>query len=132
MPQAPNDPCRELRLALLDLHRALLELERRQYEKWHGVQSSGDFLQVVAFSDEMRWLEPLSRLIVMLDEALELDGDPTLTPQAVAGRLRELLQLDRSGDGSFPARYTAHFDTAPELVHRHARLMAVLKQWPAA
>jgi hypothetical protein len=129
---APTATCRALRTALLELHRLLLDLERRHYEKAHGAQNAGDFLQVVAFSDEMRWLEPLSRLIVMLDEALDLDGDAALTPAAVASRLRELLTLDRSGDGSFAARYTEHVDTSPELVHRHAQVLSVVRQVPQA
>ncbi len=129
---APNALCRDLRTALLDLHRQLIDLERQHYEKRHGAQGAGDFLQVVAFSDEMRWLEPLSRLIVMLDEAVDLDGDAAATPAAVSARLRELLTLNRSDDGSFPARYTQQFDVSPELAHRHARVLSLLKQLPPA
>lgn len=128
----PINACRELRLALLDMHRTLVQLERGRYERLHGPQSAGEFLRVVAFADDLRWLEPLSRLIVMLDEALDLHADATLTPLAVATRLRALLQLNRSEDGSFSAPYTAYFDTVPDLVHQHARTLAILKQFPVA
>lgn len=41
-PQLLTQRCQALRQALLDLHRQLLELERRRYEKLHGAQSAGD------------------------------------------------------------------------------------------
>lgn len=121
--------CADLRIVLLDVHRTLIELERRQYEKRYGAQSSGEFLQVIAFSEEMRWLEPLSRLIVMLDNAVELEGDAAGTQVAAAARLRDLLKLNRNLDGSFSSRYTAYFDSSPELAHLHARLLNVLKNF---
>jgi len=40
------------------------------------------------------------------------------------------MTLNRSDDRSFPARYTAHFDTSPELSHRHALFLSVLKRLP--
>lgn len=118
--------CQALRQALLDLHRQLLELERRRYEKLHGAQSAGDFLQLVAFSDEMRWLEPLNRLIVLLDEALE-GAAPEATPAVVGARLQELLGLDRTRADTFSLAYIAYFDGSPELVAAHVRVLGLLK-----
>ncbi|UXH79981.1 hypothetical protein [Roseateles amylovorans] len=122
-----TDACKTLRITLLDLHRSLVDLERRQYEKQHGQQGAGDFLQVMAYAEEMRWLEPLSRLIVMLDEALDGDGDSDATPLMVAQRARELISLDRESTEAFMARYAAHFDASPALVGTHARVVAALK-----
>ncbi len=121
------DACKTLRLSLLDVHRSLVELERAHYEKRHGTQSAGDFLQVMAYADEMRWLEPLSRLIVMLDEAIDGDNDTEATPLAVAQRARALISLDRDSSEPFMARYAALFDESPALVERHTRLVAALK-----
>lgn len=132
MPKPPSDPqlltqhCQALRQALLDLHRQLLELERRRYEKLHGAQSAGDFLQLVAFSDEMRWLEPLNRLIVLLDEALE-GAAPEATPAVVGARLQQLLGLDRTREDAFSLAYIAHFDASPELAAAHVRVLGLLK-----
>jgi hypothetical protein len=121
------DTCRHLRTALLDLHRTLVALERRDYEKLHGTQGPGDFLQVMAYSEDMRWLDPLSRLIVMLDEAIDGKGDEDLTPLPVAQRMRELLALSRDSQEAFMVRYLRHFDSAPELVEAHARVVSALK-----
>lgn len=121
------DTCRHLRTSLLDLHRTLVTLERRGYEKRNGPLGAGDFLQVMAYSDDMRWLDPLSRLIVMLDEALDGKGDADLTPLPVAQRARELLALDRDSTLPFMVRYMAHFDSCLDLVEAHARALSALK-----
>lgn len=121
------DDCKTLRTALLDLHRGLVDLERRRYEKTHGQQGAGDFLQVMAYGEEMRWLEPLSRLIVMLDEALDGEGGEAATPLAVAQRARELISLDRDAADGFKSRYVDHFDASPDFVPVHARAVAALK-----
>lgn len=122
-----TEACTTLRRSLLDLHRALVELERGDYQKQHGPQSAGEFLQVMAFSDDMRWLEPLSRLITMLDEAIDGDADAQETPLAVAQRARDLLGLDRDSADAFKSRYAQRFDQSPELVQAHTRVIAALK-----
>ena len=62
---------KNLRSALLSLHRALLEHERRAYEKEHGRTSPADFLQVVMRDPALAWLAPLTSLIARLDEVQE-------------------------------------------------------------
>jgi hypothetical protein len=118
--------CARIRTALLDLHRTLVELERREYEKTHGHQSAGAFLQVMAFDDSMKWLEPLSRLIVMLDEALDQEGELELTPTVVVARTRELLTLDRASEDAFVTRYLHHFDNSADLAVDHAALLKLI------
>nr|WP_297524905.1 hypothetical protein [uncultured Roseateles sp.] len=122
-----TDACHQLRRSLLDLHRALVDLERGDYQKAHGPQSSGEFLQVMAFGEEMKWLEPLSRLITMLDEAIDGAADAKETPLPVAQRLRGLLSLDRDSADPFMRRYAERFDQSPELVHAHSGVIAALK-----
>ena len=127
---APSDECAQLRTALLGLHRTLVDLERRDYEKQHGQQSAGQFLQLMAYDESMRWLEPLSRLIVMLDEALDAQGKGTdsVAPTVVAQRVRDLLRLNREGPGEFGARYLHHFDQSPDLAVEHAGLLRALSR----
>ncbi len=143
-PSAPSAPspqpvspeqCAALRNALLGLHRHLIELERREYEKVHGRQSAGEFLQVMAYAESMRWLEPLSRLIVMLDEAMEPTtsnrSDTTAAetaPPIVARRVREMLKLEHSAEVDFSGHYQRHFHTSPELAMAHAAVIRALGQ----
>lgn len=124
---ATLEQCAALRTALLALHRHLIELERRDYEKVHGRQSAGEFLQVMAYAESMRWLEPLSRLIVMLDEAMEPDNaDAAEAPQVVARRVREMLKLEHSAEADFSGHYQRHFHTSPELAMAHAAVIRAL------
>jgi len=124
---ASPEQCVALRTALLALHRHLIELERRDYEKVHGRQSAGEFLQVMAYAESMRWLEPLSRLIVMLDEAMEPDNaDAAEAPQVVARRVREMLKLEHSAEADFSGHYQRHFHTSPELAMAHAAVIKAL------
>ncbi|MDP4076822.1 hypothetical protein [Acidovorax sp. A1169] len=124
---ASPEQCAALRTALLALHRHLIELERRDYEKVHGRQSAGEFLQVMAYAESMRWLEPLSRLIVMLDEAMEPDNaDAAEAPQVVARRVREMLKLEHSAEADFSGHYQRHFNTSPELAMAHAAVIKAL------
>jgi len=121
------EQCAALRTALLGLHRHLIELERRDYEKLHGRQSAGEFLQVMAYAESMRWLEPLSRLIVMLDEAMEPgSNDAALAPEVVARRVREMLKLEQSAEADFSSHYQKHFHTSPELAMAHAAVIKAL------
>ena len=61
----------ELRPALLDLHKTLLDWERIGYERAHGRQSSGELLQLLLSNPQFSWLHSISELIVRIDEALE-------------------------------------------------------------
>lgn len=64
-----------LRPALLALHRALLEHERRQYEKAFGrIPGNGAFLELVLNNPWFAWLRPLSGLLARMDEAEEEEG----------------------------------------------------------
>lgn len=118
--------CIRVRAALLKLHRTLVDLERQHYEKVHGRQSAGDFLQVMAYDESMKWLEPLSRLIVMLDEALDEKRTIDTAPHVVAARALELLKLDRERADAFSTRYRHHFDLSPDLAVEHASLVQLL------
>jgi hypothetical protein len=106
----------ETRSALLALHRALVERERRDYEKIHGRVSSGDFLQGLIHDPAFAWLQPLTTLIVRLEE-LEDEGKEADIAAALAA-LRKLLTLapERS---EFHRRYAARVDQDPDVAVAH-------------
>ena len=65
-------PLSELRHALLALHKALVEAERASYEATVGVIASPNhFFQLLTNDPLFAWLQPLSNLIVAMDEALD-------------------------------------------------------------
>jgi hypothetical protein len=115
------------RTALLALHRALLEGERREYEKAHGRVSGGDFLQVLIHDPAFAWLAPLTRLIARLDELedAEAEGAPT-EAAAVVADIRALLSLPPEGS-EFRPRYAERIDRDPDLAVAHGNVLTKLR-----
>src|ERR1051326_2701558 len=90
-----------LRLSLLNLHKALVDSERVEYEKTIGkIQSPNHFLQLLTSDPWFAWLSPLSQLIVSMDEAL--DDEQTLSPanvDALVTQSQRLLVATETGEG---------------------------------
>jgi hypothetical protein len=97
----------EPRAALLALHHALVEEERREQEKTLGRLSGGEFLQALISDPVFAWLRPLTTLIVRLDEAPDADV------LAVARRLF-------SEESEFRQRATALVQRSPEVAFAYA------------
>src|SRR5689334_25150887 len=86
-----------MRRELLDLHRALVDSERREYERVRGRLTDRAFLEALIGASELAWLGPLTSLIVRLEEALE-EGT------AVQACVEELRKLPRPNAGCFGFR----------------------------
>src|ERR1700729_1869735 len=70
----PANPAREklvaLRLSLLGLHKELLDMERRDYERLHGKVNTGELFRLVLDHQQFAWLHNISEFVVRLDETL--------------------------------------------------------------
>ena len=68
---ARDTPARQrlvaLREALLRLHKSLLEMERRTYEKQHGLVTPGELFRLVVDDAQFAWLHNLSEFVVRID-----------------------------------------------------------------
>jgi len=115
-----------LRLALLRLHKVLVESERVQYEKVIGkIQSPNHFLQLLTNDPWFAWLSPLSQLIVSIDEAL--DARKPLTTPGVYAFVRQsarLLVASETGTG-FAKEYFEALQRDPDVVLAHAEVTRV-------
>src|SRR4026209_2339225 len=79
-----------LRLGLLQLHKLLLDLERRDFERARGpIGNSYEFLQLVLKDPWFDWLHRLSELIVQIDETLDTHNTETPATEADATALIE-------------------------------------------
>jgi hypothetical protein len=134
----------QVRRTLLDLHKALIEKERAEYEKGHGAVSAGEMLQLLIRDDQFSWLHPISELIVRVDELISNANDrrrpnparPPMTPDQVRAEAEELLVETRllltSGEapGRFRERYDAALQVDPAIVLMHRAVMNALPVSP--
>ena len=75
---ATAERLREVRLRLLDLHKALLEDSRTAYELDRGrIPTTATLLQLVINDPWFAWLRPLSETVVRIDVMLLPDAEAT-------------------------------------------------------
>jgi len=110
-----------VRASLLDLHKSLVDAERRGYERTHGRLENAEFLKVLMEDPQFAWLKPLTALIVRLDETAEDGGDGA----EALGQLRRLLAPDSQGS-AFQRHYAELLQRSPEVVVDHGRTLRAL------
>lgn len=104
---AKHSRLRELRRALLRLHKILLDDERAIYERAHGRVSSGQLLQLVINHEQFAWLRVFSEFIVRVDEMFDAEGSPgEEETEALFEEARAILAPSASG-GDFQRTYQA-------------------------
>jgi len=120
---AIRQPLQELRDALLDLHKTLIDSERAVYETSVGpINSPHHFLQLLSGDPWFAWLRPVSQLIVAMDEAL--DAKEPLTSDGVDVLMNEsvFLLVPAERGGEFGDRYVAALQRDPHVVLAHAQV----------
>lgn len=117
----------ELRHALLDLHKSLLDAQRIRYEREHGrIQTSQAFLGIVLEHPSFAWLRSMSALIARLDEWMEEDGAPQEELAGMIATLRSLIEAE----GKHPAFGTPYWEIVndvPEVLVAHVKLWRLLE-----
>jgi hypothetical protein len=119
-----------LREALLRIHKSLLEMERRAYEKEHGKVTAGELFRLVVDDPQFSWLHNISEFVVRIDEALSSEEDVTATDSHVAISLaRKIFTPSESGDG-FQKKYFDAIQKDPAVVMEHAQLARLFHSEP--
>ena len=120
----------QLRAALLDLHKALVDSERVSYEQNIGtIPSANHFLKLLTDDPWFAWLHPLSQLIVALDEVLDAKAKTPLTGELAAvlvKRTGELLVASETGEG-FARHYFDALQRDPDVVMAHAAAAQIFR-----
>jgi hypothetical protein len=131
----PQNPARQklvqLRLALLQLHKTLLDMERRDYERVNGHVSTGELFRLVIDHEQFSWLHNISEFVVRLDEALA--GEVPITPEDTHGAImlaQKMFAPSESGD-AFQKRYFAAIQRDPGVVMEHAQLARLFANEPS-
>jgi hypothetical protein len=113
-----------LRQNLLELHRSIVDFERRDYERRAGATGAAAFLRVLIEDQAYAWLRPLSALIVQLDEDSERPAAEV--EAALFAETRALLKPDPAG-APFQSRYAWLIEQSPDVAYAHGAVMQTLK-----
>jgi len=130
-----DSPAREklvaLRLALLRLHKTLLDMERREYERVNGHVTAGELFRLVIDHPQFAWLHNISEFVVRLDEALAAEAP--ITPQDTSSAItlaRKMFAPSESGD-AFQKKYFDAIQLDPAVVMEHADLARLFANEPS-
>ena len=131
---ATRESLRQLRQGMLRLHKLLLDLERRDYERARGrISNSYEFLQLVLKDPWFDWLHRLSELIVQIDETLDTHDSETPATEADAtaliDRAKTLLSPAETGS-QFQKNYFLALQQSPDVVLLHSEMMRLLGREP--
>jgi hypothetical protein len=125
-----NSRLTNVRDSLAELHRALLDAERREMERETGRLSPGAYLQMLINDPRFAWLRPVGRMVATLDDkmhqsrkagaAVNNDEVEKLCDQ-VAGVLAIRTRLEAG------YRYRDLMQREPDVVVAHAAVVNALR-----
>jgi hypothetical protein len=121
-----SDALEPVRVALLGVHRALIDDAREEHERRHGAVSGPEFLRLLLEDLRYAWLRPLSELVIQIDEA-QADAAEEERVDALLDAARALL-VPPSPDTAFGRRYAAALQRRPEVVVAHGRVVQALAE----
>jgi len=120
---------REVRLALLRFHKALLDSERTAYEQSYGrISSNNEFFRLVIEDEWFSWLRPISQFIVQIDMAMSAKEPVTLSEvKELLAQARKLVQADETGTLLEQGHYRA-IQRDPDIAFMHAEVSHLIDQ----
>ncbi|MBV9266625.1 MAG: hypothetical protein JO061_10700 [Acidobacteriaceae bacterium] len=127
LPQSAADArlrLQQLRDNVLTLHKAVLDSERTAYEIVHGpIASPASFLQLLINDPWFAWLQPLTTLIVQMDETLAAKKPPAteVDLERMIQDTHALLSPSRNA-ADFWGRYFATVQRDPAVAVIHSQV----------
>ena len=120
---------------LAQLHRSLLDAERRDLEKERGRVAAAEYLGLLLTDSRFSWLRPLGRMVAKLDEVIanaETSGDPISDLEAglLLDEVGQIVNLRTGLEAGL--RYIDWLQREPEVVLAHAALARALRPRPTA
>jgi hypothetical protein len=130
--EGDDDGARErlvaLRGALLRLHKSLLDMERRDYEREHGVVNVGELFRLVVDDAQFSWLHNISEFVVRLDETLTGKAPVAGSDADTAFNLARKMFTPTEGGDAFQKQYFDAIQRDPAVVMEHAELARLFAQ----
>lgn len=127
LPEATIKHLGDLRRSLLHLHKALLDMERADFERLYGSVTSGELLQLVINHAQFAWLRLISALIVQIDETLSA-GEPATENDAQNLLAQARLLFTSAADDVFSEKYQAALQREPAVVVLHSEVTNLLRK----
>ena len=118
----------ELRAALQQLHKTLLDSERLSYEASFGrTVSPYDFLHLLTSDPWFAWLAPVTHLFADMDALLDAKEPLTVADvDALVQRTKTLLTPAETGEG-FARQYDEVLQRDPDVLFAHVTLMKLFR-----
>ena len=116
---------------MLRLHKSLLEMERREYQREHGFVSVGELFRLVVDHEQFAWLHNISEFVVRIDEMLA--GEEPIADEYAQSSIalaRKMFLPTESGD-AFQKKYYAAIQRDPAVVMDHGELAKLFASEPA-
>ena len=116
----------QLRHAVLDLHKVLMDAQRIRYEKLHGrIATSGEFLGLVLEHPQFAWLRALSALIARLDEWIDDEKSEPEEFTALVAALHTLIEPN-GANAVFSSAYWEIVNGVPEATIAHVKVWRLI------
>ena len=113
--------------AMRTLHKALIDQTQREYERVHGkVTSPYALFSLVTSDPAFAWLQPMTRLIVEMEDLVGRKEKPPTEPEIAEVRKRIDVLLVTAGE-PFSDRYLALVQSSPEIAVENGKFHALLK-----
>ena len=112
----------QLRHVLLELHKALLDAQRIEYERARGrIETRGELLGLVLNHPEFEWIRALSALIAQMDEwAEEAEGTTEEQFDGIVEALRALIRPEGT-IAAFSPKYWHMVNNVPDVTVAHVK-----------
>jgi hypothetical protein len=113
--------------AMRTLHKALIDQTQREYERSHGKVNSPYALFALVTSDPaFAWLQPMTRLIVEMEDLVGRKEKPPEEPEVAEMRKKVDGLLTTSGD-PFSDKYLGLIQSSPEIAVENGKLHSTLR-----
>lgn len=124
---------RRLHSILLELHQALIDATRYEFESAHGrIENPYEMLELVESDPVFAWLRPMTALLLQVDELSEQEVISVEEAAAVRTVTERLVQPPDGTTSSFHDRLRALRQSAPSLVVLHTHVRQALGALPRA
>ena len=111
---------------LLALHRALIDATKREYERDHGpVSNPYQLFALVAQDPAFQWLQPITQLIIALEELRDRKSAPP-APEEVSGATERIRLLLVSTEAGFAMKLTIAVESHQGATASHGALRDLL------